>query len=132
MAMKYDGHEVRWHRRALALKSKSILLRVSIGELDKVGSTPLYEAIIRESRKAGLDGATILRGVESYGASQKLHSAKVLRLSENLPIVIEIVDSEQQIRPFVEKLDGMMERAGCGGLIALEKVEAIRHVNGSR
>ena len=116
----------------MALKSTATLLRVYIGELDKVGTTPLYEAIVRESRKAGLDGATVLRGVESYGASQKLHSAKVLRLSEDLPMVVEIVDSEARIRQFVETLDGIMQRAGCGGLIILEQVEAIRYRNGTR
>ncbi len=104
------------------------LLRVFIGEADRVKGRPLHEAILREAQAQGIAGVTVLRGVESYGASAKLHTARVLRLSEDLPMVVEIVDGPEQIDALVKSLDSLLEQAGSGGLITLENVEIIRHL----
>ena len=104
------------------------LLRVFIGEADRVERRPLHEAILREAQAQGIAGVTVLRGVVSYGASAKLHTARVLRLSEDLPMVVEIVDGPEQIDALVKSLDKLLEQAGSGGLITLENVEIIRHL----
>jgi len=97
------------------------LLRVFIGEQDKWQGKPLHEAIVQLARKQGLAGATCLKGFLGYGAKSHLHTAKLLRLSEDLPIVIEIVDSEEKIREFLPQLDGMIS----DGLVTLEKAEVL-------
>jgi PII-like signaling protein len=101
------------------------LLRIFIGEKDRCDGMPLYELIVREARKQGLAGATVLRGIEGFGASSHMHTARILRLSEDLPIVIEIADKEERIAPFVEQLPGIFDRAGCGGMATMEKVEVL-------
>lgn len=116
------GHKE--HRLAGTAK----LLRVFIGELDKTDGKPLHQAIMEAARHIGIAGVTVLRGVASYGASSTLHTARILRLSEDLPLVVEIVDSETRIEAFLEPLDALMEEAGCGGLITLEAVQVIRYL----
>lgn len=101
----------------------AMLLRVFIGEDDKYQSRPLYEAIVLKAREMHLAGATVLRGPMGYGHSSRLHTTKILRLSEDLPLVIEIVDSEQTISGFLPVLDGMIE----SGLVTLEKVQVLRY-----
>lgn len=95
------------------------LLRIFIGENDKHGGQPLYEWIVRKARESGLAGATVLRGHEGFGAASRLHTAKVLRLSSDLPIVIEIVDTEEKIEAFMAIVDEVVE----DGLATVEKVE---------
>src|SRR4030081_1398992 len=97
------------------------LLRIFIGESDRWHHQPLYEAIVLKARELGLAGATVLRGPMGFGANSHLHTAKILRLSMDLPMVIEIVDSEEKIRAFLPTLDVMMK----GGLMTMEKVEVI-------
>jgi PII-like signaling protein len=97
------------------------LLRIFIGESDKHRGRPLYEAIVEEARRRGLAGATVLRGVVGFGAHSRIHTAKILRLSEDLPMVVEIVDSPEKIAAFLPHLDGMMDE----GLVTLEKVRVI-------
>jgi hypothetical protein len=97
------------------------LLRIFVGENDKADGRPLYEAIILRAREAHLAGATVLRGPMGFGHSCLLHTTKILRLAENLPIIIEIVDSEAKIDAFLPTLDAMM----TGGLITLEKVQVL-------
>ena len=97
------------------------LLRIFIGEQDKWHGQPLYEAIVQLARKQGLAGATCLKGFLGFGAKSHIHTAKLLRLSEDLPIVIEIVDSEQKIQAFLPQLDAMIQ----DGLVTLEKVEVL-------
>jgi uncharacterized protein len=109
------------------LEGRNKLLRIFIGELDKLHGKPLHEAILHAAHGQGVAGVTILRGVAAYGASSRLHTARVLRLSEDLPIVLEIVDSEAHIETFLQTLHGMLEASGCGGLITLEAVEVIRY-----
>jgi len=103
------------------LPLESLLLRVFIGESDKVNGRPLYEIIVEEARKLGLAGATVLRGFIGFGANSRIHTSKVLRLSEDLPIVIEIVDEEAKIKDFLPQLEKMIGE----GLVTLEKVKVI-------
>jgi PII-like signaling protein len=99
------------------------LLRIFIGESDRHEHRPLYEAIVLKAREAHLAGATVLRGPMCFGKSSRLHTAKILRLSMDLPVVIEIVDSEEKIRAFLAALDGMI----TGGLVTLEQVEVVHY-----
>jgi hypothetical protein len=106
------------------------LLRIFIGESDKVHGRPLYEAIVHKARELGLAGATVWRGIEGYGARSLIHTAKILRLSEDLPLVIELVDTEEKIRAALPDLDALMEASGGGGLVTLEKAEIIKYSQG--
>lgn len=99
------------------------LLRLFVGEKDRHGHQPLYEAIVMKARERGLAGATVLRGMQGYGCSSTLHTAKILRLSDDLPMVVEIVDSEQRIEEFLPVLDEMMS----SGLVTLEKVRVLQY-----
>jgi uncharacterized protein len=103
------------------LPHDAVLLRIFIGESDRWKHQPLYEAIVLKARELHLAGATVLRGPMGFGKSSVLHTAKILRLSMDLPLVIEIVDSEEKIRDFLPVLDEMMK----GGLVTLEKVRVI-------
>jgi uncharacterized protein len=102
---------------------EAVLLRIHVGESEKAGSKPLYEAIVLKARAQGLAGATVLRGPMGFGAHSHIHSAKVLRLSQDLPVVIEIVDSPGKINAFLPVLDGMMG----SGLITLEKIQVLHY-----
>ena len=97
------------------------LLRIFIGEQDKWHGQPLHEAIVQLARKQGLAGTTCLKGFLGYGARSHLHTVKLLRLSEDLPVVIEIVDDEERIRQFIPQLDSMIQ----DGLVTLERVEVL-------
>lgn len=101
----------------------AILLRIFLGENDRYEHRPLYEAIVLKAREAHLAGATVLRGPMGFGHSSRLHTAKILRLSEDLPIVIEIVDSDEKIEAFLPQLEEMMG----SGLITLEKVRVLQY-----
>ncbi len=103
------------------LPHESVLLRIFIGESDRWQHQPLYEALVLKAREMHLAGATVLRGPMGFGKSSRLHTAKILRLSLDLPLVIEIVDSEENINAFLPVLDKMMK----GGLVTLEKVRVI-------
>lgn len=102
------------------------LLRIHIGELDRARHRPLFEALVAEAREGGLSGATVLRGIESYGASSVVHRARLVELSEDLPIVVEIVDTEEKIRGYLERIEPILEEAACGVLITMEKVDVLR------
>lgn len=112
------------------LPTESVLLRAFLGESDRHDGRPLYEAIVLQARERGLAGATVLRSPMGFGAASRLHTAKILRLSDDLPIIVEIVDEEAKIQAFLPVLDGMMG----GGLVTLEKVHVIhyRHAGRSR
>jgi uncharacterized protein len=101
----------------------AVLLRIFFGEDDKVGRQPLYEAIVLKAREMHLAGATVLRGPIGFGRSSRLHTTKVLRLSEDLPIIIEIVDAEAKINAFLPELEKFMG----SGLVTLEKVKVLRY-----
>ena len=99
------------------------LLRVFVGESDRCGHHPLYESIVLKAREHGLAGATVTRGLMGYGKNSVLHTAKILRLSEDLPMVIEIVDNLEKIESFLPVLDGMVN----DGLVTLETIKVIHH-----
>jgi PII-like signaling protein len=107
----------------MKLEGEGTLLRIFIGELDKWHHQPLYEAIVLRARELGLAGATVLRGPMGFGAKSRLHTAKILRLSEDLPVIIEIVDKEEKINAFLQELDKMVG----DGLVTLEKVRVITY-----
>jgi PII-like signaling protein len=102
------------------------LLRIFIGESDKHGGRPLYEVIVEEARRRGMAGATVLRGTLGFGANSRIHTAKILRLSEDLPMVIEIVDAPERIAAFLPDLDAMIGE----GLVTLERVRLIAYRHG--
>ncbi len=107
----------------MQIPHEAVLLRIFIGESDRWEHKPLYEAIVLKAREAHLAGATVLRGPMGFGKSSRLHTAKILRLSTDLPIVIEIVDSEEKINAFLPFLDSMIG----GGLVTVEKVRVIEY-----
>jgi len=107
----------------MEIPKDAVLLRVFIGENDRDSDRPLYEAIVLKARELHLAGATVLRGAMGYGHSSRLHTAKILRLSEDLPLIIEIVDSEEKINAFLPILDGLM----TSGLVTLEKVQVLQY-----
>src|SRR6201997_4478515 len=106
----------------MSLPRDAMLLRIFFGEDDKFHGRPLYEAIVLAARNAKLAGATVLRGPMGFGRSSRLHTTKILRLSQDLPLVIEIVDQEEKISAFLPMLDGMM----TSGLVTLEKVQVLQ------
>jgi len=105
------------------IPEEATLLRVFLGESDRLDGHPLYEAIVLKARELHLAGATVLRGVMGFGRSSRLHTAKVLRLSEDLPIVVEIADSEEKIQTLLPWL----EQSVTGGLITLERARVVRY-----
>ncbi len=107
------------------------LLRIFIGESDRYHGQALYEVLVRKARELGLAGATVWRGIEGYGAASRIHTAKLLRLSEDLPIIVEIVDTEDKIRAALPEFDALIVAAGCGGLITLERAEIIKYTHGA-
>jgi len=104
------------------------LLRVFIGESDRWHGQPLSEAIVRRARELGLAGATVLRGLEGFGAHSRIHTSSILRLSQDLPIVVEIVDQRERIEAFLPILDEMVHE----GMITVEKVRVIAYREGKR
>jgi hypothetical protein len=107
----------------MQIPKQAVLLRIFIGEDDRCDGSPLYEAIVLKAREQHLAGATVLRGAMGFGASSRLHTTKILRLSEELPLVVEIVDSEENINAFLPILDDMM----TSGLVTLEKVQVLKY-----
>ncbi len=115
----------------MEIKGTAKLLRIFVGESDKVGHTPLYEVIVKEARERHLAGATAWRGVLGFGRTARMRTAKLLDLSSDLPMVIEIVDEEKKIDDFMPVLNELFEKADSGGLVTLEKVDVIHYVHGS-
>lgn len=107
----------------MQIPHESILLRIFLGEADRCGHQPLFEALVLKARELGLAGATVLRGPMGFGKSSRLHTAKILRLSEDLPVVVEIVDSEEKIQDFLPVIASMMG----SGLVTLEKVKVLQY-----
>ena len=111
----------------MKIPEEGYLLRAFIGESDKWHGKPLYEAIVMKARELGLAGATVLRGPMGFGANSRLHTAKILRLSEDLPMIIEIVDSKEKIDELMPHIDQMVQE----GLVTLERVQVIRYRAGT-
>jgi PII-like signaling protein len=105
------------------IEGSALLARIYIGESDRWEGRPLYQAIVETLRAEGMAGATVLRGIEGYGRAARVHTAHILRLSEDLPILIEVVDQEDRLRAILPRIDAMVD----GGLITLEHVEVIAY-----
>jgi len=103
------------------------LLRIFIGESNKLGRRPLYEALVFEAKKFGLSGATVTKGIMGFGANSKISSSKLFTISQDFPLIIEIVDVENKIRDFIKVVEQMFEESDSGGLITIEKAEIIRY-----
>jgi uncharacterized protein len=115
----------------MKLGGEGTLLRIFLGESDRFEHHALYDVIVRKAREAGMAGATVLRGVEGFGArSRVIHTAKILQLSEDLPIVIEIVDTDAKVQAFIPVVDELFETAGGGGMMTLEQVNVIKYTHG--
>ena len=112
----------------MKLPHEAELLRIFVGESDRCGGRPLYEAIVTAARKRGMAGATVLRGIMGFGAHSRMHTAKILRLSEDLPLVIEIVDEPERIAEFLPELEAMIQE----GLVTLERARVIAYRYGNR
>ncbi len=110
----------------MKIEGEAKLLRIFIGETDKHGRVPVYEKIVMEAKKQKLAGATVYKGILGFGASSVIHSSKILSISDDLPLVIEIVDTESKISTFVPFVETIFEEANCGGLITSEKAEIIQ------
>ena len=112
----------------MKLSGDGKLLRIFLGELDNLDHKPLHEAIVLRVREMGLAGATVLRGIQGFGAdSRVMHTAKILRLSEDLPIIVEIVETEENIQKLIPVIDEMIGAAGCGAMMTIEKAEIIHY-----
>jgi PII-like signaling protein len=109
----------------MQIPENALLLRIFIGESDKHEHHPLYEVIIKQAREARLAGATMLRGAMGFGKSSHIHTEKILQLSMDMPVVIEIVDSEEKINAFLPTLDGLLSEAGA--LVTLEKLKTLHY-----
>jgi hypothetical protein len=107
----------------MTIPTEGRLLRIFVGEADRWEGAPLYEAIVEAARRQGLAGATVWKGFMGFGAHSRMHTAKILRLSEDLPIVIEIVDAAEKIRAFLPSLDVMVTE----GLVTLERAEVLMY-----
>jgi uncharacterized protein len=107
----------------MQIPKQAVLLRIFIGENDRFEDAPLHQAIVMKARELHLGGATVLRGHIGFGHSSRLHTSKILRLSEDLPVLVEIVDSQEMIETFLPILDGMMS----SGLVTTEKVEVLQY-----
>ena len=107
----------------MKLPSEAELLRIFIGEADKFAGKPLYEAIVKLARQRGMAGATVIRGLMGFGADSRMHTAKILRLSEDLPVIIEIVDESEKIEALLPELDQMIKE----GLVTIEKIRVFAY-----
>jgi PII-like signaling protein len=114
----------------MGLAGEAKLLRIFIGESDKVQHAPLYEVIVREAKRFGLAGATAWRGVLAYGSASRIKTTKILDLSADMPIVIEIADQEDKINAFLPVVNQLFEASKSGGLVTMEKVQVIRYTPG--
>jgi uncharacterized protein len=107
------------------LQGQSELLRIYVGESDRIGHQLLYEAILLAAREKGLAGGTVLKGIMSFGASSRMHVARLIDISEDMPIVLELVDRSDKIDDFIPIVNDLFEKCGKGGLITLENVDVV-------
>ncbi len=108
------------------------LLRIFIGESDKIGSVNVYEEIVTTARESNLAGATVYKGIMGFGKNSIIHTSKIFALSDDLPLVIEIVDREEKIDDFIPKIKAIFEKANSGGLITMEKAEIIHYTSSKK
>ncbi|MBN2780424.1 MAG: DUF190 domain-containing protein [Candidatus Marinimicrobia bacterium] len=117
----------------MLMKKNATLLRIMMGDSDRIGSTAAYEKIVLEAKKYGLAGATVIKGIMGFGATSRIiHSSKILRLSEDLPHIIEIVDEQEKIEGFLPVLNDLLARTSFGGLITVSPLEVIKYSAGEQ
>ena len=114
----------------MEISGQAVLLRIFVGESDKLGHLPLYEVIVKQARDADLAGATVLKGVLGFGASARIRTQKILDLSSDLPMVIEIVDEAEKIAVFQNSLSELFEDSRCGALVTLENIRIVNYLPG--
>lgn len=114
----------------MELKKEAKLLRIFLGEADKVKHTALYEAIVKEARKRGLAGATVWRGITGFGPTSRIRTTRILDLSTDLPVVVEIADEKEKINRFLPILHDLFDSAQSGGLITMENIEVVTYLHG--
>jgi len=114
------------------MKGKASLLKVYISESDKIGSSPLYEEIVTEARNQGLGGATVFRGILSFGASHSIHTTKIFALSSHLPVVVEIVDTAPKIKKFAVRVGELIDQSKRGALVTIQSVEVATYKPGDK
>lgn len=113
----------------MQIKGKANLLRIFVVESDIADHIPIYEKIVIAAKEEGLLGATVFKGIMGYGGSKIIHSSKILRLSEDKPLIIEIVDKKENIEKFIPILDKIFDDANCGSLITIEKIRIIKYIS---
>jgi uncharacterized protein len=116
----------------MTIKGNASLLKIYSGESDRINGRPLYEEIVFEARKAGIAGATVYKGILSYGASHSIHTMKIFALSSDLPIVIEMIDQTENLRTFLPRLNELLDMSKKGGLVIMEPVEVLRYQKGQK
>jgi uncharacterized protein len=116
----------------MGIEGRTGMLKIYVGDSDKVKGQPLYEAIVFEARKSGMAGATVFRGTMSFGASHSIHTMKIFALSGDLPVVIEIIDKIEKLDQFLERVHEMMDSAKKGGLVIFQEVDVLRYEKGEK
>ena len=111
---------------------KTGVLKIYMGETDKVNGRALFEEIVFEARKAGMAGATVTKGIMSFGASHAIHTIKIFALSDNLPVMVEIVDNIEKLDKFAATINELMDLSKKGGLITFQELEVIRYISGEK
>jgi hypothetical protein len=114
------------------IDGKAFLMKIYIGESDKINGRPLYEEIVFEARKEGLAGATVTKGIMSFGASHSIHTMKIFAISSDLPVIIEIIDEEEKLKNFVEKVDALINESKKGGLVTIIPLEVNLYRRGEK
>jgi len=112
----------------MEVKGEAKLVRIFVGESDKFKNIPVYEAIVKRAREEKLAGATVLKGIMGYGKNSIIHTSKLLALSEDMPIIVELIDEEKKIEAFLEKIHEIFDKSGSNGLITIEKAQVIKYV----
>lgn len=114
------------------IEGNAKMLKIYIGESDRLNGRPLYEEIVFEARKDGIAGATVYKGVLSFGASHSIHTMKIFALSSDLPIVIEIIDQNENLQKFLPRIYELLDQSKKGGLVIMEPVEVLRYQKGQK
>ena len=129
MRVPYDTIKIKQFTR-MKTTEKTGILKIYIGESDKINGRVLFEEIVFEARNAGLAGATVYKGIMSFGASHSIHTMKIFALSSDLPVVVEIVDNIESLDKFVEKVNKIMENSQRGGLVTFQELDVVRYEKG--
>ncbi len=122
----------RRSQKIMNISGKAGLLTVYVGESDKLHGRPLFEEIVFEARKAGVAGATVFKGIMSFGASHSIHTQKIFALSGDLPVSIEITDTEEKLKAFAKRINELMDQSKKGGLVTFQEVQVWRYEKGEK